>query len=739
MTTFARIFSPAVLLALLFTLSPAAIGAAPPPDMPLPPCATTPGVDACAILSPDVTGVSSGKLGEGATVTITTVPTHGVCFEHIGYAEPFTWSPSPCYSGVETPAVVGCAFFDLKDGATFKQLPCADALYRDRSRTPTPLLTMTGPKGGSCSAAGNFQVYIYGNMRDGDALVGWAEYGPQFLDCRVTFNGPRPDGLHGPTWVKLRVGISQSQTGDYRRGYSRTAHIYVPVDGDLRDAVDVDVVATATIQEADWDNGRVTALYRATLWNRGGETAENVALTVGLPSQLKYLSTSDALCVPADTMSDPASRGGTLQCSGFDMPAGSFRAFDVVARVVNATDLDGIQSGEIETMGVRGVAFKVVASNDTDTSNNEVVAELDIPFRNGSYSDTVAAMQALNTHFDYMTNIRASQCNVYKDDIFNRLEQLRTLNPDIFANLSYGGVTSGAYDIGNAGGLLGRSLGHVGVVVYAKGTNYRRSGVIINGTPMPSPLSGDSFVGPGEASGSGTAFSGATSIDGRYLRTAADKFPGIPKEESSSAGYVYGFEGKYGHNSVEFGGTVPQPPAVDSCPFAPDAVVVNTESPVEIILTNSRGQRVETSDGGIITQELDSGIHSMAFPHIDGTYGWTLALPVDDYDVQLRGTREGSYRLTLTTFGADGTPDNVVTSGVTSPGKIDAYAIGAPLTPSPVPPTPDPPRSGNERSGGGGGLDATTLLALGLALFARQFRFSPCRARRAARRTHRRA
>lgn len=65
--------------------------------------------------------------------------------------------------------------------------------------------------------------------------------------------------------------------------------------------------------------------------------------------------------------------------------------------------------------------------------------------------------------------------------------------------------------------------------------------------------------------------------------------------------------------------------------------------------------------------------------------------------------------------------------------------FGEPLTPSPVPPTPDPPRSGNERSGGGGGLDATTLLALGLALFARRFRFPPCRPRQATRRTHRRA
>src|SRR5690606_9682001 len=97
---------------------------------------------------------------------------------------------------------------------------------------------------------------------------------------------------------------------------------------------------------------------------------------------------------------------------------------------------------------------------------------------------TRQAMAVLDQHFDYRTEIRNSQCNVYRDDIYARFEQIRLEHPEVFENLSYGPITSGSYTTV----LVGSEAQHVGLVVYPKGTNYRETGIIIHGTPSVSPL-----------------------------------------------------------------------------------------------------------------------------------------------------------------------------------------------------------------------------------------------------------
>jgi hypothetical protein len=163
-----------------------------------------------------------------------------------------------------------------------------------------------------------------------------------------------------------------------------------------------------------------------------------------------------------------------------------------------------------------------------------------------------------------------------------------------------------------------------------------------------------------------------------------------------------------------------------TCPFAPDTVVVSTASPVEIVITNPQGQRVATDNGRIVTQELEGTIFAMSFPHEDGTYGWSLGLPVDDYDVELRGIADGTYELMLLTFEHDGTPIEEVTVGSTWPGLVEQYAVTAPaaappVTPpptTPVQPGPPPPA---QRSGGGSALPLWMLFLLGgLTLLRRQ-------------------
>jgi len=723
----------ALLTALVALCIPADAEATAAPDMPLPPCMNEGGVrtGACPAESDAVAGSGAGRFTAGGSVQVITNPRNPVCSTWDKYAD--VWSPSPCFARVSAPRIVSCATIDLRNGKQFRELACNLALYKTSQSLPSPLFTMRRPGGvagydgrTACGDTPDFNTFVYGGPYTVTPSI-WTSRGGSALACEVTFAGPRPNGLYGPTWVKMSVEIGSATTGGSSSvGASKSAEFYVPIDGDLRYDVDVDVTATATIQDADWDNGRVLAVYRATLSNRGGAAAENAQLTIGLPKHVRYQSTSDTSCTPTTATTSPIARGGTVTCTGLTIAPGSFRMFEIVVRVVNATDLDGLQNGELE--GMRGVEFDVRVENDTDTTNNTAVAKLDIPFRTGSYGETKTAMQTLIPYFNYQTDIYHSQCNVYKDDIWKRLEQIHAQHPEVFANLSYGGITSGEYDLP----LLGKSDGHVGVVVYTKGTHYRRTGIIISGTPSASPLSGESLVGPAEE-GSGFAFNGATSDDGRYLRTAADKFPGFPKEESGGGSGDYGFEGRYGYNAAEFGGGTPEPaPAGVSCPFVPDAVVVTTESPVEILVTNSRGQRVETQDGKILKEELDGGIHSMAFPHVDGTYGWTLVLPPDEYDVQLRGTRAGSYKLTLTTFAPDGTPNAVVTSGVTTPGQVDQYAVDAPVVVvTPAPQTPAPPSvqpTGGGGGGGGGALDLLALLSMGGVLGLRLARRSVHRA-----------
>src|SRR5690606_11102573 len=198
-----------------------------------------------------------GRFGEGSNVNVMTIPMHPVCDHHVGYP-PYPWSPSPCYSAVSAPSISGCAVIDLRDGEErYREMSCGQALYKRSQDVPTPLLTTMGPGGGSsCSARGNYQTYVYG----GPANVPeqrWVNRGPPFLECFMSFNGPRPDGLYGPTWIILNVGIDLAQNGDERRGYSRRAQVFVPVDGDLRqEGVDVSVSGSATLDEADWDAGR---------------------------------------------------------------------------------------------------------------------------------------------------------------------------------------------------------------------------------------------------------------------------------------------------------------------------------------------------------------------------------------------------------------------------------------------------------------------------------------------------
>jgi hypothetical protein len=680
-----------VLVATTAWLSTAARAASPPP-LPLPPCID--GQGACGKLNPLVIGTAPGTLTAGNSLLMATVPNGPVCDRMNGYT--YLWTPSACYAGVHKPVIVTCAYIDLKD-MKFKEMNCQSALYKVSSQAPVPLFTLKRPAGNTdyggsteCGADANYETYALG----GPATIPestWVSRGDRARFCELTMGAKRPDGLYGPTWAKVRVGISYGEDGIGRSGRAETAEFYIPIDGDLRPGVDLDVTGTAMIENANWETGRVTATYRATLWNKGTVTAENVQVTFELPVELKYNGEADAVpCKPTESTARPSNRGGTVICSGFTVGANAVRHLDIPVRVLNATDLNARQQSLLpEMVGEPGVKVEAKADNDTNASNNTWVIPLDIPFIAGSTTATLQLMSALNYYFKYEDARKRLGCNEYKEDIFKQLEAVRAQHPSAFTNLSYGPVSSGTYYILNT-----FKAGHVGVVVYQKGTDYRKTGIVINGTPFPSPLSGVSFVGANDGA-YGFSHNGFTAADGRLLRTPVNHFPNPPFEESFGENSAYGFEGRYAYNSVEFGG---QPDAWAMPPDTPtseDAIVVNTQSPVEILLTNSRGQRVETRAGKLVTQELDGAIWSIASPHEDGTFAWTIALPPDRYDVQLRGIASGSYRLTLATY-TDGIAKETITDGQTSPDQINQYSVDAP--------------AGTTK--GGGALDQWVLLAL---------------------------
>jgi len=224
-----------LLRAVVIASSVCAAGAAahalvPAPPAELPPCTLVDGVEtgACdADDNPDVYIDALGRLGAGVTATVVTNPRPGICTKHDGYAD--TWVPSPCWSAVHAPSVVGCAWIDVTSGS-FREGSCSVLYDGGTSVSTSTLISAPG-----CKKYGDFQTFVYGGPTNGTGAE-WGIRGWDALECEVTFTGERPDGLWGPTWLKVRGGIDIAEDGrGVRRGYGTSAVGYVPIDGDLRD------------------------------------------------------------------------------------------------------------------------------------------------------------------------------------------------------------------------------------------------------------------------------------------------------------------------------------------------------------------------------------------------------------------------------------------------------------------------------------------------------------------------
>ncbi|HEY0710513.1 MAG TPA: hypothetical protein VGG33_27155, partial [Polyangia bacterium] len=193
----------AVFVGLALVLTVVAAGparAVPPPNLPLPECETVDGrkVGACPRQSPEVSGSAVGRFFPNAPLDVYVDPQVPACnrWEKNGDR---SWSPSPCYQAIRPIEVVGCGYVDVRSNG-FREGPCPAALYGPGVTPPAQLFSVKSVPGSTCGGGGDFNVYIYGGPASTPPGSKWAEKGPNSNHCGVTFLGPPPNGLYGPTW-----------------------------------------------------------------------------------------------------------------------------------------------------------------------------------------------------------------------------------------------------------------------------------------------------------------------------------------------------------------------------------------------------------------------------------------------------------------------------------------------------------------------------------------------------------
>src|SRR5690606_29403879 len=118
--------------------------------------------------------------------------------------------------------------------------------------------------------------------------------------------------------------------------------------------VDVSVSGSVTLDEADWDAGRLIATYTATVRNIGDERAENVRLGMGIPTVMGPTDVSDPDCwlpgaLPGQ-VPDPATAlvpGRGVNCAWSALEINETKTVRAQVRIFNATDLHALQSGVV--------------------------------------------------------------------------------------------------------------------------------------------------------------------------------------------------------------------------------------------------------------------------------------------------------------------------------------------------------------------------------------------------------
>ena len=231
-----------LLLLVIFTHNVFAVS---PPNLPLPPCEVVDDQEtgACPVESDILSISASGVFSPGATVNFISSSSVPACDTWAKYTD--VWTPSRCYSSVDTLRVSGCYHINLLT-KRFEAVECG-SLYLDSDqwmkfdyrsdifrRDGTPRVQPT------CGERPDFWTYAYGGPYGftgpySDGRYRWLTRGPDALKCDMALSTDRPDGLWGPTWVLVSASIAiEDNDENAPQGYEQ-AQVFVPLDGDLRD------------------------------------------------------------------------------------------------------------------------------------------------------------------------------------------------------------------------------------------------------------------------------------------------------------------------------------------------------------------------------------------------------------------------------------------------------------------------------------------------------------------------
>ena len=215
----------------------------PPPDWPLPECELVNGfpTGGCVERTGDLSMSVQGEIQSGNTVVVRAVPGVGVC--NSWDIPNDTWSPSPCYSGVGLSDFGRlCGYVDVRTRQWVRG-DCRNAMYLDPQGVPSDWIATKStvyrgpnldPETNRCFHFGNFAVYFFGGPGNDPQWV-WSARGPDAQRCEVTFNGGRPDGLFGPTWMLVGVQSTNRESGADNFPFGKKFERWIRIDGDMRD------------------------------------------------------------------------------------------------------------------------------------------------------------------------------------------------------------------------------------------------------------------------------------------------------------------------------------------------------------------------------------------------------------------------------------------------------------------------------------------------------------------------
>lgn len=485
------------------------------------------------------------------------------------------------------------------------------------------------------------------------------------------------------------------------------------------EAPDITLNLTETLDES---GERAAITYTLVAENTTELQATPVVVSFRFPDQVVHIEGSEMSPVACRVNQSTAAPAGALVVCGetetLTLGEDESATFVFKGLVSNGSDLS------VAKATVNGGRNDRHRFAESDYDNNEAQSSVPIlDFVSADTSTTISEARPILEYFQEVTSDLVGKtddnaCNTFMDEIFDKMVALRASNPSWFDNISFGKISSAPEP---QVGVTNEGVGHYGVVVYTKGSNYHRSGIVIHGViNFPNQYMTDGSVFEYD-------YVASTALSGRFLQTRIHAWQsGRSREALSRRGFY--FDSDYPDGSGGVAGGLP------GCPVTPGGTVIKSHSPIDLRLRRNDGHRVHTRWDEISVYELEQDAAAYTFwDDNHETIGWELVLPQDLYDLDVVGVGVGPYTVTVTTFDEDGAPIERVFEGTTKVGQVDELGVvGQAPPPGTDVPTADTdadtdedtdtdaPEAGGCACNGTGGAPALGWWILGLAMARRR-------------------